>query len=80
LGESEKGNLVNSTKAGLGQLFVAVSVDVKQEKMHHQKSEENRVNARMKRLPKARQQFLKPYDYQIQYEETRLRSGLMKWG
>jgi hypothetical protein len=35
-------------------------VDVKQEKRHDQKSEENHVNARLKRLPKARQRFLKP--------------------
>jgi hypothetical protein len=35
--------------------FVAVMVDVKQEKRHHQK--ENYVNARLKGLQKARQRF-----------------------
>ena len=51
-------------RRGQGQSFVAVIVDVKQEKTHHQKSEENHVHAHLKRLQKARQRFLKPVDYQ----------------
>jgi hypothetical protein len=44
--ELEKENLVHSMKAGLSQFFVAV----KQEKKHHQKSEENPINAPLKGL------------------------------
>jgi len=47
-------------KAGLSQSFVAVIVDVKQEKRHHQKRGENHINAPLKRLQKARQRFLHP--------------------
>ena len=60
MAELEKGNLVRSTKAGLDQPFVAVILDVKQEKTHYQKSEENHVNVRLERLQKARQRLLKP--------------------
>jgi hypothetical protein len=38
--------------------FVAVIVDVKQEKTHHQKIEKNHVNVRLKGIQKARQRFL----------------------
>jgi hypothetical protein len=45
LAELEKGNPVRSTKA---EPSVVVLVDIKQEKGHHQKREENHVNARLK--------------------------------
>jgi hypothetical protein len=51
--ELEKKNFVHSMKAGLSQFFVAVMVDVKQEKKHHQKSEKNPINAPLKGLQKA---------------------------
>ena len=57
LAELEKGNPVHSTKA---EPSVAVIVDVKEEKRHHQKREENPVNAHLKQLQKARQPFLHP--------------------
>ena len=60
LGELDKGNLMHFMKAGLSQSFVAVIVDVKQEKRHHQKCEGNHVNAHLKRLQKARQRFPHP--------------------
>ena len=49
------GTPLNRVKVHLS--FVAVRVAVKQEKTHHQKGEENHVNAHLKCLPKACQQF-----------------------
>lgn len=40
--------------------FVAVMVDVKQEKRHYQKSEANHANASLKRLQKSMMSLLKP--------------------